>query len=476
LGNKGELNGIIYHNFFKDFSFKGLSFSSPKILLLNTTKKDNQQFYGNVIGNATMTLNGDIANMKMKIEGEPATNEASHVYLLTGNSKENSKIDYIDFIQFGSVMDKDISGKGQSNLLIDLKLTANPSCKVDVILDETTGDVIKGAGNGELNITVGTNEALSIRGKYEITQGDYTFNFQTLIRKPFTVEQGGSITWSGDPLQAILDIKAEYLVKNVDISGLTDNAGLRLQDDIIVKSHLTGNLKKPDVSFEFQLPENSGSNKNYYITKRLAQFKADENEMNKQVASLLLFGQFISSNQAFLNGGTIPTFAAGTIGGIVSSWLTSLLNKELEKATNGIVSFAVDLNPAINSQVANQLQANIRSSLQFRLRKNIRLLLGGNFDYNNPIAQLYGGTNKITPDITLEWLINKDGSLRVIASNRSTFDIANGQRNNSSLKLGYRKEVNRLGDIFKSKRKLAYLDSVRNTSVPIVPQKVNTTP
>ncbi len=469
LGNKGDLSGIIYHNFFNDFSFKNLSFSSKKMMLLNTTKKDNQQFYGKVIGEASMTLNGDIANMKMKIEGEPSVNDSSHVYLVTGENKEIGAIDYIDFIQFGSVMDKDISSKGQSNLLVELKLTANPSCKIDVILDEATGDVIKGAGNGELNIRVGTNEDLSIRGKYNITQGDYTFNFQTLIRRPFTVETGGSITWSGDPLLALLDLKAEYLVKNVDISSFAIRNDIRLQEDIIIKSHLTGSLKKPDVDFEFQLPENSASKKDFYVTKKLAQYRSDENELNKQVASLLLFGQFITNanTQSFLNGGSIPTIAAGTIGGIVSSWLTSLLNKQLEKATKGVVSFAVDLNPTINSQLANQLQANIRSSLQFKLSKNIRLLVGGNFDYNNPIAQLYGNANRITPDITIEWLINKDGSLRVLGSNKSTVDATTGQRNNSSIKLGYRKDVDRLGDIFRSKKRINELDSIRNSQVPI---------
>jgi hypothetical protein len=477
MGHIGKIDGRIYHEFFDNFSFKNLSFSSNKMLVLNTTKKDNQQFYGRVIGSAKMSLNGDIANMRMNIEGEPSPNEDSHVFLNTGESKENTAIDYIDFIQFGTVMENDLSSKGQSNLLIDLKLIANPSCKVDVILDETTGDVVRGAGNGELNIKLGNNEAMSMRGKYEIAQGEYTFNFQELIRKPFTVEKGGTITWNGDPLEALLDMKAEYQVKNVDISEYTGNSGTRLQEDIIIKSHLTGNLKKPNFSFELQLPENSSSRNNYYITKRLAQFKADENEMNKQVASLLLLGQFISNNQnqAFLTGGSIPTLVGGTLGGLVSTWLSGLLNNQLQKATKGVVSFAVDLNPAINSQLANQLQANIRGNLKFRILKNLRLQVGGNFDYNNPIAQLYGNANRITPDISLEFLVNKDGSLRLIAANRSVIDAASGQRNNTSLKLGYKKDIDRIGDIFRSKARIAELDSALN-AIPPKPIKDTVTP
>ncbi len=475
LGNTGTVTGKIYHKFFNNFSFDKLHFSSPKMLLLNTTKKDNQQFYGKVIGRANMTLDGDIANMKMNIEGEPSENDSSHVYLPTGDSKESGVIDYIDFIQFGSVMDKEASSKGATNLLIELDLTANPGCKIDVILDEATGDIIKGQGNGKLNIKVGTNEPLSIRGRYEISQGEYTFNFQSLLRRPFTLNRG-SITWSGDPLLAAIDMDAEYLVKNVDISSFTSLTNTqRLQEDITVLSHLTGSLKKPEIDFEFKLPEKSPFSKDFLVVKRLADFKTDENEMNKQVASLLLFNQFISANQSFFNGGSIPTIATGTIGGIVSAWLTSILNKTLEKATKGIVSFVVDLNPTLNTQQANQLQANIRSSLQFKFGKNIRVLVGGNLDYNNSVAQLYNTGNKITPDVSLEWLINKDGSISATAYNRTSVDITSGQRNRSALQLGYRKDVNNFWDIFRSKKKILELETKRRAKLDAKKQLKNKT-
>ena len=72
--------------------------------------------------------------------------------------------------------------KESTNILVNLSLTANPACKVDVILDEETGDIIKGQGNGQINIRVGTREPVNIRGVYELTRGQYTFNFQTFLK------------------------------------------------------------------------------------------------------------------------------------------------------------------------------------------------------------------------------------------------------------------------------------------------------
>ena len=460
LGNSGTVSGKMYHTFFKEFSFEEMRFSSPKILLLNTTRKDNAQFYGKVIGRGNMSLNGDVANMRMNINGEPSITDSSHIYLPTGDSKESNVIDYIDFVQFGSLMDNDAGTKGASNLLVNMNLIANSSCKIDVILDEETGDVIKGEGNGELNITVGTKEPLSIRGRYDLTRGEYTFNFQTFLKKPFTLSRG-SITWNGDPLLANIDMEAEYLAKNVDISSITSAINLRQQEDIAILSKITGTLKKPVISFEFQLPERSEFNRDFYVVRRLADLKNDENEMNKQVASLLLFNQFISSSQALITGNNTIALATSTIGGILSARITSLLSGALEKATNGIVSFLVDVpSLSLNFQQANQIQANIRSSLRFKLNANLRLLVGGNVDVNNPITQLYsrGG---ITPDISLEWLINKDGSLRVVGFNRTTIDFTTGQRNRSGAQLTYRKEIDRFGDILRSKKRIQELDSMK---------------
>ena len=474
LGNKGQVSGIIYHKGFDDFSFSQLVFKSPKIVLLNTTKKDNAQFYGRVIGNASLALNGDISNMRMDIKGEPSLNDTSHVYLPTGDSKESSVVDYIEFVQFGKLM-KELEAKASSNLKINVDLTANEGCKIDVILDETTKDIIQATGNGNLKISVGTNEPLRMSGRYELAEGNYTYNFQNFVRKPFKLVRGGSISWNGDPLAANLDIYANYQADNVDLSTLKSSAnvntgnGIREQSDIIIESHITGLLKAPAIRFQFGLPANSEYNKDDLVKKKLADFKNDDNETIKQVASLLLLNQFISTSQGFLASGTF-SFATSTIGGYLSAWLTNQVNYALNKATNGKLSIDIDVNSSLNVQEqANQLQANLRAKFKYEILKNLRLSFGGNIDYNNPLVQLYGGGG-ITPDFSLEWLINKDGSLRIVGFNRTSIDI-NAQRNRTGVELGYRKDFNRFGDIFRNKKAIFILDSLDKERVVVKRKK-----
>ena len=454
LNNTATVKGNIRHDFFDQINFDNINIESGKISLLNTTKSDNNQFYGSITGRTFLKINGPLENLKMDIDGEPSILDSSHIYLNTSDTKENSSVDYIDFVPLGTKME-DIKNRNKNNVVVNLNINANPSCKVDVILDEETGDIIKGQGNGLINIKVGNIEPLSIRGSYNITKGDYTFNFQTFLKKPFTLSRG-IITWNGDPYSATIDIDAEYLAKNVDISSLSPNISINKKEDLKIISHINGYLQHPNVKFDLQLQDKSETKRDDIAVKRLAEFKNDDNEMNKQVASLLLFNAIIVNNQNFLSQGNASSMITNTVGGIISSLLTNLFNKELEKATKGILSTYIDINPTFDlKKSATQLQANIRAGLKILLSNRLNVLVGGNLDYNNPIyLQQLEKKGLITPDIIVEWVINKDGSLRIIGFNRSSIDLTMNQRNRSGLQLSYRKDVNKLSDIFKSKKKI----------------------
>ncbi|MEO6730467.1 MAG: translocation/assembly module TamB domain-containing protein [Ferruginibacter sp.] len=451
LNNTATLSGKMYHRFFQNFFFDNVKFESNKLLVLNTTKKDNSQFYGKVVGQAEMTLNGPVDNMVMNISGEPSTGDTSHIYLLSGSSVESGGMDYIDFIQFGTKMEDDYRGKISSNILVNMILTANPACKIDVILDEATGDIIKGEGNGLLKIRVGNKEPLTINGNYNITRGEYTFNFQTFLKKYFTVNSG-TIVWSGDPLNARINILAEYLASNVDFAPLSaTSAQFRQKEDVRVIAHLTETLLKPAIDFEFLLPPSSSLNSDFVITKRLQQFKDDKNELNKQVTSLLLFNSFIGSNtQGFITASSGYSVLSSTIGGVVSNALSGFFNKFLQKYIKN-TSLYLDLNTGLElqSNVA-KLQAAAKSGLVFTLL-NGRLIItaGVNLDYNNPYVINTGrNTNLlVTPDITAEWLLTKDGRIRLVGFNRTNYDLVS-QRTRTGISVSYRKDFDRLNQLF----------------------------
>ncbi len=466
LNNTATLTGKMYHHFFKDIGFENIKLETNKLLVLNTHKKDNSTFYGKVIGKATLLLNGSAEEMTMDISGEPSKTDSSHIYLRSGASVESGLIDYIDFVQFGSEMEKQYKEKSSTNIVVNMLLKANPSCKIDVILDESTGDIIKGEGNGILKIRVGNKEPLSIEGRYDITKGEYTFNFQTFLKKYFTVN-AGNIIWTGDPYNAEINIIAEYLAKNVDFSPISSQAAtvssstsvFNQKSDLKVLAHLTETLTKPAIDFEFQLPDNSSLKSDFFISKRLQQFKEDKNDMTKQVTSLLLFNTFTSSNQGGIAPNSGYNVLYSTIGGAVSSALSGYFNKFLQKYVKN-TSVYLDVAPSYGGSPndlranVNKLQAAAKSGLVFTLMDGRMIIsVGVNLDYNNPYVNYANNNNLlITPDVTLEYIINKDGSVRVVAFNRTNSDL-NGQLNKTGLNLSYRKDFDLFSELFPGPKK-----------------------
>jgi hypothetical protein len=447
----------MYHHFFKNTEFDNIRLETNRMLVLNTTKKDNSQFYGKVIGKAKMTINGNEDNITMNISGEPSTRDSSHIYIVSGSSIESGTIDYIDFIQFGNKMEERYKTKSATNVLVNMELTANPSCKIDVVLDETTGDIIKGEGTGLLKISVGNREPLTINGRYDITKGEYTFNFQTFLKKYFTVNSG-SLIWDGDPYKAKIDIQAEYLATKVNFNSLANTqtvnplySAFNQRADLRVVARLTETLLKPTIDFELLLPAGSPIT-DFLILKRLEQFKQDKNDLNKQVTSLLLFNSFINTSQGFITAGSGYNVISGTIGGVVSNAISGFFNKFLQQYVKNL-SFSFDVNSTIGSadlqSNVNKLQAAAKSNFVYTLLDGRLIITAGiNLDYNNPYVTSTRNNNVlVTPDITAEWILTKDGRVRVVGFNRTNYDLI-GQRNRTGISLAYRKEVDKLSQIF----------------------------
>ncbi|MEP7251015.1 MAG: translocation/assembly module TamB domain-containing protein [Ginsengibacter sp.] len=467
LNNTATVSGKLYHSFFDNFFFNEFHLKTDprangkgKFVLLNTTSRDNNQFYGHLIGDAELSLNGFVTDMRMNISGEPT--DSSHIYLPTGETAETGTIDYIEFTKFGREMKADLSGRQNSSIKVDMEITANPYAKIDVILDEATGDVIKAQGSGKLNITAGTTDPLTIRGRYDVSEGEYTFNFQTFLKTPFTLESG-YIEWQGDPYLANLNIDAVYTAQQVILNNIPTSTGFsNAKGDVDIIFKLRGTLKDPRPEFEFQFPFDnplkSDPIANEYIKTR---YEADKNELNKQVTSLLLFNTFMSDDQRLLSGNNTGNFVTRTVGQLLSATLSTSLNNWLQKLLN---TNSVNLYTNINTADFNfgVTQRELQNIGNFGVRTtffNNKLLVkvGGNVDYK--IGQGVSNSNSnflFTPDVSFEYLISPDGRFRVIGFNRSDADlgdISGTRRNRTGVQLSYRKEFDSFEEFFTNQKK-----------------------
>ena len=474
LNNTATITGKIYHNFFDNFFFNELHFKTDKrgntpakFVLLNTTSKDNSEFYGSLIGDAEMSLNGFVTDMKMNISGEPT--DSSHIYLPTYETAETGSLDYIEFTKFGREMKSDLSGRQNSNIKVDMAIMANPYAKIDVILDEATGDIIKAQGSGKLNITAGTVDPTMIRGRYDVEEGKYTFNFQTISKTPFTLQQG-YIEWQGDPYLANLNIDAIYTAQQVDLSSIPTSAGpTSTKGDVDIIFKLRGTLKDPRPEFEFQFPFGNPLKSDPIANEYLKTFQSDQNELNRQVTSLLLFNTFMSSQQNLINGNSTGNLVARGVGQILSSTLSSSLNNWVQQLFK---TKALNLYTNVNTTEFNFIKGNTSQEIQnvgavgvrtTFLNNRLLVKVGGNVDYKLAQATTNSNTNFLfSPDVSF------DGRLRVIGFNRSDADLGDisgiTRRNRTGVQLSYRKEADKFKEFFLNDKKKARKNEKEATS------------
>ena len=476
------ISGGIDHKSFKDM-FYDLTISTQKphttdaadnrsVQLLNTNFEDNKQFYGNVKGTGIMKLTGPQSDMHMSINATASEQDYSNITLPPTSSRESGIADFLVERKYGKEMEEPIYPSSATNIVYDVDVTANPMLTVKVILDDLTGDEIKGKGKGTLNIKTGTSEPMSIRGRFDIEEGNYLFTFQSFFKKPFVLKKGGTnyIEWNGDPYDANIKFDAMYTAEKVSFAPLAsllkvNTSASTSRGDVYVVASLTNKLFQPDISFSLDFPSTSAAATDPELSLVIQQLEKNNNELNRQVTYLIVFNSFAPSELADNVAG--KNNVVNTISGILLNVLNDQINKILTKLLKND-KYNITLNTSIYNK--NIIDQNNKTALN--LGSNVNFSIGRSFFNNRFIVSTGVGFDadwqqndlansfQLLPDVTLEWLINESGTIRASFFYRENNDYLTQTINGSGKSnkkfggsLSYRKDFNKLSDIFKKKKK-----------------------
>lgn len=466
--NSGIARGVLYERGFKNMSYD-FDLSTNKLLLLDTKPKDNQQFYGRAIGKATLSLKGPQEDMRMNIIGE--ANDTTHIYIPTSNNKESADADFIIFKEYGTEI-KPVEIGDKTKLSIDMDLTATNKAQIDVILDELTGDIIKATGNGRLRIRVPASGNITMNGRYNIEQGKYDFNFQSLVKRPFLLlpDANNYIEWNGNPYDATINIDAQYTAKNVSLGDLVNNTGLNLggavqgyKNDVYVIAQLRNKLTRPDISFKLDFLQGSAIKNDPAFNIFLGKLQSDDNEMLKQVTWLIVFGSF-SPYGELAGTGSFERTGINTISQKISEQVNKMVSNLLSKIT-GDKSLQFDVNTSTysssqlygsgNTNSLDRQQVNLKLS-QSLLNGKVIIVFGGGFDFNiGSASAVSSGNFQWLPDISVQIILSqnfaKGSKIKAIVFNKSSLDVSTGiigRRNRQGVSLTYTRDFENFRDLF----------------------------
>lgn len=435
----GTVRGVLYEKGFKNMRFD-FYMNTNKMLLLDTKPRDNQQFYGKAIGKASLSFTGPEEDMRMSITGE--VNDTTHIFIPITNGRESSEVDFIRFKQYGKEIFKP---KDNTRLSMDLDLTANNKAQIDVILDELTGDVIKATGNGRMRIKIPANGSMTMNGRYNIEQGKYDFNFQSLIKKPFDLppDANSYIEWTGDPYNANIHITAQYTAHNVSVNDLIGNGAFQVagsavqgyRGDVYVYADLTQKLTKPNIDFRLGFPPESPISNDQTFKLFLQKIDKQPDEKLKQVTWLMVFGSFAPYGQGLGGGNDNLVRSAGI------NTISAKVSEQINKAVAGVLAksglqFTVSTSTYSSAQLYGGSASGSRLDrqnvdLKFAaklLNGKLIITFGSGLDFNlSNASAVQSGNFQWLPDFSVQIILSRNAfkgtQLKAMVFNKSSLDV-----------------------------------------------------
>lgn len=439
--NEAILNGGIFHDAFKEFiiDVQG-DYSNFKVL--NTSATDNQLYYGTAYATGNISFLGAVNNLQ--INASAKTNKGTRISIPIGDINDYT-VDEKEYISFVDLSKSKLQRTVQKELeeVIDLKglrldfdLEITNDAYAELIFDVTAGDIIRGRGNGNINLQIDTNGEFNMFGDFQIEQGGYNFTLYNIINKEFDIKNGSSISWYGDPYGAKLNIDATYrqlaslapMINDLDEDNL-NSPQLRRKYPSIVDLNLKGDLLSPEITFDINIEDypndielNDGTTIDMQTVIRAfnAKLQQNEQEMKRQVFSLVILRKFSPENNFSVNTQTIGNSLSEFVSNQLSYWATQV-DENLE----------VDVNLAgLDEDAFNTFQ--LRLSYTF-LDGRLRVTRGGGFSDTQNKSDI--GT--IIGDWTVEYLLTQDGRFRAKMYSRTNLNAANSQLGEDNTQTGF---------------------------------------
>ena len=440
--NKITVNGDVAHNNFTSFDIN-LNAVADKIKILDTKAGNGEMYYGTAYASANVTLTGDstMINISGSAKTEPGTSLTVPV-TSKESAMENEFITFIDLNAIADSVNKSINKDNQVQSMgynIDIDLNVNPNAKLYIPMDFTqlTGN-LAAAGNGDLKIAMNSDGKFSMIGEVAIDNGTFIFKIMDVMEKKFILQQGGTLTWSGDPAGGVLDVTAIYKTK-ASLASLLGNSNTKPVDvESIIR--LSGVMTNPQPSFDINLPstdEQTAEQVFMYIDK------SSEKAMLEQTASLLLTNQFYYSQGGYQTE-ALQSGVTSSLMGVAFSQLSGML-------TNMVKVVDVGLNytsGGTGDNLSDQLDVNLsRSYGKWEVEANASF--GGTSMTSNT-----SDGSQIIGDVLLKYKYNNNLSFEAFNhSNANDFTKYNVSPYTQGVRVAYKKEYERVKDIFARKKK-----------------------
>ena len=466
-GNKAVIAGSVLTKTYKDFAFN-LSFHAENFRVINSTVTDNKLYYGKLFINADAKISGNMTSPK--VDASLTVNEKTNLTVVlpqTNPSVEDRKgvVEFLnpnapkeDSVLLAKQLDslRKVSASGMD---ISTNIRVNRNARFTIVVDQANGDIVYLQGEAQLNGGIDPSGKTNLTGIYTVQSGSYNLAYAA-VRRKFIFKKGSTVTWTGDPTNANINLTAVYVARVAPIDlvsnqlGGSDNQTMYRQPlPFNVELKLQNELMKPDISFDIILPDSTYSVSQEVVNTveaKLAQVRTDPNELNKQVLGVLVLGHFIGENPLESQSGGLTV--SGEIRNSVSGLLTDQLNRMAGNLIAGVdLSLGVTSGEDYSSGAAqNRTDLNVAVSKHF-FNDRVTVSVGNEFN----LEGAYPGEKQsnIAGNVSVGYKLSRDGRYTLRAYRVDQFEIIEGQIVETGVAFRLTIDYNRFKQIFAGQSK-----------------------
>lgn len=400
FNTEARLLGSITHQNFEAWFFD-LEIDTNNLLVFNTEETEESIYYGTGFLNGTAAITGLSDKLTIDVNGK--TNKGTKFILPI---KDVETIDNYRLIHFKTDANK-VRGIRQTaleavkglSLNIDLEVTED--AEAQIVIDKVNGSQLTGRSKGNIKIEIDTRDKFNMYGDLAVQSGIYDFKYSGILNKPFKIQKGGTVSWSGSPFDADLNIIAIHRLKanpRVLLENFTSTRNIEV--DLIAK--ITGNLFNSKQELDIEMPK-----VNPTIASEL-EFKLNRNNINEkttQFVSLLAFGRFVNSEDIFAGS---DDMVASTATSALAAAFSNLLNTPDGKFQLGVDYQQGQTNDIENVRSDDQVDVSVSTQISDRVLVNgtVGVPLGGKTQ------------TSIVGEVKVEVLLNEKGNFRATAFNK----------------------------------------------------------
>lgn len=434
-----------------------------RMLVLNTTQRNSDLFYGHVFATGEATITGSKAGVNMDIA---ATTDDNSQFFMPLSGSTNAKV--ADFVTFESAQWPDTvdylvrkkllferrqrqKSTGGGSMDITLALNVRPNMDFQLVIDPMRGDVVRGRGEGLLNLRINPRRNIfEMYGDYTITEGSYQLSLENIISKKFIIESGSMIQWTGEPVDALLNIDAVYQLKaslqpllggtrntsggdDSSSEGATSYSGNDYSRPVPVECiiHIGGRLTNPQLTFTVQVPDADQETQ-----AAVANALNTESAVQQQFAALLLFGSFISDGSVASSSNLGVSATVGSGIEMLSNYLSNLISTD---------DYNIRINYRPKSDIASdELDIGFSKNL---INNRLFIELEGNYVID-PKQTANSNVSNFMGEAYLTWMIDRSGNLRlkVFTQTIDRFDENQGLQE-TGIGIYYKEDFNNFRDL-----------------------------